>query len=273
MEPVKRTYLHTAHGYGLSARIDRPFEHLVDVHAGSTLPTTGGYETSRTENFHLKGIVSYKAAYSVVAGSHNVKDATFNSLAWATIEGLNIQDMVTADRVVARITSKQHLDDPEPTVISVGSRFENLRIAGCPVQVDLDNELFVRLGTFAAFKKEYTENQQAREVMQARFLWGKPKSDVPEFLRERYNWFAGDEFPESKGIVLCSLVKDVKTNCSELRVYGNVVVVPHFGKIYLAELQLQRKERELSMLRVEMGSAVGGSASGPGTGGGGTGFP
>ncbi len=76
--------------------------------------------------------------------------------------------------------------------------------------------------------------------MQARFLWGKPKSDVPEFLRERYNWFAGDEFPESKGIVLCSLVKDVKTNCSELQRYGNVIVVPHFGKI-LAELTtLQR---------------------------------
>ena len=119
--------------------------------------------------------------------------------------------MVTADRIVARVTSKQRMDEEEPTILSIGSRFENLRIAGCPVQVDLDNELFTRLGTFASFKKEYTENQQAREMMQGRFLWGKPKADVPEFLRERYNWFAGDEFPESKGIVLCSLVKDVKT--------------------------------------------------------------
>jgi len=181
--------------------------------------------------------------------------------------------MVTADRIVARVTSKQRLDEEEPTILSIGSRFENLRIAGCPVQVDLDNELFARLGTFASFKKEYTENQQSREMMQGRFLWGKPKADIPEFLRERYNWTAGDEFPESKGIVLCSLVKDVKTNCSELRRYGNVIVVPHFGKIYLAELQLQRHERELSMLRVEMGSVVGGSGGGPGGTGGGTTFP
>ena len=50
-DPIKKTYIHTAHGYGFSARIDRPFEHLVDVHAGSTLPTTGGFEVSRAENF------------------------------------------------------------------------------------------------------------------------------------------------------------------------------------------------------------------------------
>ena len=98
---------------------------------------------------------------------------------------------------------------------------------------------------------------------------GKPKADVPEFLRERYNWFASDDFPESKGIVLCSLVKEVKTNCPELRRYGNVIVVPQFGKIYVAELQLQRDRRELAMLRVEMGSTVGGSGGGPGGTGGG----
>jgi hypothetical protein len=272
-DPIKKTYIHTAHGYGFSARIDRPFEHLVDVHAGSTLPTTGGFETSRTENFRLKEIISYRAAYSVVGSSRNPKDDTYNSSVTATIEGLNILDMVTADRIVARVTSKQRLDEEEPTILSIGSRFENLRIAGCPVQVDLDNELFTRLGTYAAFKQEYTENQQSREMMQGRFLWGKPKADVPEFLRERYNWFASDDFPESKGIVLCSLVKDVKTTCSELRRYGNVIVVPHFGKIYLAEFQLQRHERELAMLRVELGSAVGGGAGGPGGTGGGTTFP
>ena len=272
-DPIKKTYIHIAHGYGFSARIDRPFEHLMDVHAGSTLPKTGGFEVSRAENFRMKGIISYKAAYSVVGSSHNPKDDTYNTSATATIEELNILDMVTADRIVARVTSKQRLDEAEPTILAVGSRFENLRIAGCPVQVDLDNELFARLGTFASFKKEYTENQQSREMMQGRFLWGKPKADVPEFLRERYNWFAGDEFPESKGIVLCSLVKDVKTTCSELRRYGNVIVVPQFGQIYLAELQLQRHERELAMLRVEMGSVVGGSAGGPSGSGGGTTYP
>ncbi len=109
--------------------------------------------------------------------------------------------------------------------------------------------------------------------MQARFLWGKPKSDVPEFLRERYNWFAGDKFPESKGIVLCSLVKEIKTNCPELQIYGNVIVVPQFGKIYFGEVALKRVDASLTMLRVELGSPIGGTMSGPSSGGNGTTFP
>ena len=78
----------------------------------------------------------------MVGSNRNPKDDTYNSSVTATIEGLNILDMVTADRIVARVTSKQRLDEEEPTILSIGSRIENLRIAGCPIQVDLDNELF-----------------------------------------------------------------------------------------------------------------------------------
>jgi hypothetical protein len=273
MEPIKKIYLYTAHAYGLGGNITRPFQHVLDVHAGSALPAEGGYEVSRAENFRLKEIISYDATYTVVSGSRDEKDGSFTSLASATIEGLNILDMVTADRVVARISSKQFINDDEPTVTPVGCHFENLRIAGCPVHVELDNDLFNRLGTFSSFKQEYEQNQQSREMMQARFLWGKPKSDVPEFLRERYKWFSGDGFPESKGIALCSLVKDFKTNCTEIKRYGHVIEVPQFGKIYIAEMMLKRHERDVTMLRVELGSPIGGSSSNAEASGGGTTYP
>jgi hypothetical protein len=216
----------------------------------------------------------------VVAGSRNEKDGSYTTLASSTIEGLNILDMVTADRIVARVASKQLITDDEPTITPIGSHFENLRIAGCPIEVELDTDLFNRFGTFSDFKKAYEADQQHRERMQAAFLWGKPKFEVPDFLRERYNWFAGDKFPESKGIVLCSLVKGFKTccgefkdNCGELKVYGNVIDVPQFGKVYLGEVMLKHHEREVTMLRVEMGSPTSGPASGPSGGGGGTTYP
>jgi len=272
-DPIKKIYLYNAHGYGLGGRIDRPFQRVLDVHAGASLPTTGGFEVSRAENYRLNETISYRAAHTMVSGSLDEEDGTYNSLASATIEGLNILDMVTADRIVAHVASKQRLDDPEPTITPIGSHFENLRIAGCPIHAELDNNLFNRFGTFASFKDAYEGNQQAREAMQALFLWGKPKFEVPEFLRERYNWFAGDKFPESKGIVLCSLVKDIKTPCPELRVYGNVIVVPQFGKIYLGEVILKKYEREVTMLRLDLGCPTALVVSGPGGGGGGAGFP
>jgi hypothetical protein len=279
-DPIKKIYLYNAHGYGFGGRIDRPFQHVLDVHAGASLPTTGGYEVSRRENFRLNEIISYTAAHTVVAGSRNEKDGSYTTLASSTIEGLNILDMVTADRIVARVASKQLITDDEPTITPIGSHFENLRIAGCPIEVELDTDLFNRFGTFSDFKKAYEADQQHRERMQAAFLWGKPKFEVPDFLRERYNWFAGDKFPESKGIVLCSLVKGFKTccgefkdNCGELKVYGNVIDVPQFGKVYLGEVMLKHHEREVTMLRVEMGSPTSGPASGPSGGGGGTTYP
>lgn len=272
-DPIKKIYLYNAHGYGLGGRIDRPFQHVLDVHAGASLPTTGGFEVARAENFRLNETISYKAAHTVVSGSRDEKDGSYTTLASATIEGLNILDMVTADRIVAHVASKQMLDDPEPTITPVGSHFENLRIAGCAIHVELDNNLFNRYGTFKSFKDAYETNQQTREAMQAHFLWGKPKFEVPEFLRERYNWFAGDKFPESKGIVLCSLVKDIKSNCGDLRIYGNVIVVPQFGTVYLGETLLKIYEREVTMLRLELGSPTAATTVGPSGGGGGTGFP
>jgi hypothetical protein len=272
-DPIKKIYIYNAHGYGFGGRIDRPFQHVLDVHAGASLPTEGGYEVSRKENFRLNETISYTAAHTVVSGSRNEKDGSYTTLASATIEGLNILDMVTADRIVARVASKQFIDDPEPTITPIGSHFENLRIAGCPIDVELDADLFNRFGTFQAFKKAYEGDQQYRDAMQAVFLWGKPKFEVPEFLRERYNWFAGDKFPESKGIVLCSLVKGFKTKCGELKVYGNVIEVPQFGKVYLGEVMLKQYERQVTMLRVELGSPSAGATVGPTGSGGGTTFP
>jgi hypothetical protein len=272
-DPVKRIYLHTAHGYGLGGRIHRPFQHVLDVHAGASLPTTGGFEVSRTENLRLNETISYRAAHTMVSGSRDEEDETYTSLASATIEGLNILDMVTADRIVAHVASKQLIDDPEPTITTVGSHFENLRIAGCPIHAELDNNLFDRLGTFTSFRDAYNRDQQTREAMQDYFLWGKPKFEVPQFLRERYNWFAGDKFPESKGIALCSLVKNIKTLCPELRVYGNVIVVPQFGTIYLGEVILKNYEREVTMLRLDLGCPTTMVVTAPGGAGGGTTFP
>ncbi len=271
-DPIKKTYIYNAHAYGFSGAIDRPFAHSKEVHAGSALPTTGGFEKARAENFRLQEVFTYSAAHTLVSGNKNERDGSYNALASATLEGLNILDMVTADRVVARVSSKQYIDEPEPTVLTLGTRIENLRIAGCRVEVEFDNDLFRRLGTFKSFTDEYHGNQQTPQMLQTRLLGTKPKSDVPEFLHERYNWFDKDEFG-SKGIVLCTVVKEIKCNCPELQIYGNVVVVPQFGKIYFGEIALQRNQRELSTFRVELGSAVGGSTNGPGGAGGGSTYP
>ena len=68
---------------------------------------------------------------------------------------------------------------------------------------------------------------------------------------------------EGHGEILCSLVKNIKTNAPGVTVQGHALVVPDFGKVYLAEALLGTCKRTLTMLRVELGSPVAGTLVAP----------
>lgn len=240
----KKPYRYNAHGHGLSAQFHRPVEHFIEVQAASSLPTTGGHSTSRVDNFRFQELISFKSAYSHVSGSLNPADGSYTSLATATVEGLNVQDVVTADRIVARLASWHPENDHEPHIVLLGSRFENLQIAGCRVDLDLDHEFFLRLDTFDKLLNELDTNAQFRKMAEDPFQTGQP-----------------GKLPDARGVLLCSLVKDMKTTCPRVERHGHCFTVPHFGRVCLAEVLARYGTRTLTMLRLEMGSPVSGTAT------------
>jgi hypothetical protein len=48
------------------------------------------------------------------------------------------------------------------------------------------------------------------------------------------------------------------------RIYGNVVRVPNFGKIYFGEMVITDRTRRLTMVRFQLGSDAGGEVTGGG---------
>ena len=60
----------------------------------------------------------------------------------ATIEGLNFLDVLTADRLVARISSYYLFEEEHSHYSFVGTQFDNLRIGGYPVELELNERLF-----------------------------------------------------------------------------------------------------------------------------------
>src|SRR5260370_15046753 len=140
-------YLYSAHGAGFGGRITLPFDELVEVQAAAALPTSGGYSSARVANFNFKGIVSASAIFTETAGSFSKDKDTYGTVVTSTIENLTILNMVTPDRIVARLSSShpasQQTDkNVEPEIIPLGSHFENLRIAGQPVDFDFDMKTF-----------------------------------------------------------------------------------------------------------------------------------
>ena len=240
-DTVRKMFFYNGNAHAFSGHFHRPIERLIEVQAAATLPTAGGFGTSRVENFRFNELVSFKAAYSYVSGSEQKeKDKTFyTTLVTTTVEGLNILDVVTADKVVARISGSYEFYEEEPRILFIGSKFENLQVAGCPVKVELDHEFFLNLDTFAGIRKEFASNAEFRKIAEDPFQSGDKQKQ-----------------PEAHGGLLCSLVKDIHTNCPGIKRRGPGLVVPRFGTVYFAEVLAQHSKRTLTMIRLELGSPV-----------------
>jgi hypothetical protein len=243
---AKNLFHYHASGRVLSGRFNRPEQHRIEVQAGTILSVSGGYENSRVENFRLAELVSFKAGYSHVSGSEKVLDdkVIHTTQVTSVVEGLNILDMVTADRIVARMASSYEQGD-ESKILMLGSRFENLRIAGKKVDVELHEDLGMKLDTFAAVRKEFETNAEFRAMAENFFEPGK----LPKRI-------------EIDGVMRCSLVKKVSpgefTAIERHGRCGHIFVIPEFGKVHLAEVLFEHGRKILTMLRLELGSPIDG---------------
>ncbi|HEY6349448.1 MAG TPA: choice-of-anchor P family protein, partial [Candidatus Angelobacter sp.] len=144
------SYFHHASAFGIAGKIDRPLQQTIASQAAISLAPSGGYGTHRVDNFSAPGVLSFKAAYVEVGGSlDTANDATHTTYASSVIEELNICNVVTADRVVSRLTiyhpatpPASSSDPSEPSFSIAGSHFDNLKIAGQNIAVQLDYDTF-----------------------------------------------------------------------------------------------------------------------------------
>jgi hypothetical protein len=250
------TFHYNACAHAFSGRFTRPFNHLIEVQAPSALPIIGGHGNSRVDDFHFQNFVTFKKGYTHVSGGHQADDNSNNTLVTATLEGLNVLDILTADRVVSRLYSKHPYRAPEGNVSMLGSKFENLRIAGCPVHVETDFELFEGIQTYEQALAAFAKNKEFRKIVEDPFQVGQK-------LQTR----------EANGAFLCSIVKDMDTTCPGVKRTGHCFYVPGFGKIFLGEVLIRHAERTLTMIRLELGSAVSGDGTGGQTKSNGTHYP
>jgi hypothetical protein len=261
-------YHYHASAHALSGDLTRPVQHVIEVQAGISLPSTGGVGSSHVENFRVDEVISFKRGYSHVAGSvkEEKSKTTHTTHATATVEGLNILDVVTADRIVARVSSsfeepeKKKPGPHEGKVLLVGSKFENLRIAGYQVEVELDHELLsLESGTFAAVRENFKSNErELRDIATATLKARGVDLALPGELA-------------SAGVLLCSVVKQVhfknpgfggrddRYTPPDVRSIGrHAYHVVDFGNVFFSEVLCQHGQKTLTMLRVELGSPNGG---------------
>ena len=258
------------------------------------------YFSQHAKNFRLEGIISYAAAHTQVAGHSSDKyDGASVTLATSVVEDLNVLNVVTADRVVAQISTTHIPGEPSPHVAFLGTHFENLRIARHRAEPYLKLDL---AGSRAEGKNALPVDQGTAlmKVIEAQYkrlkasigsLADKEREklrlrDTDASLAKKYHGFGVDyakiqdqaNTAKKNGDwdgITCSLVehveiKDISVKAADgksiqipppAQTFGHVVHIPDFGNIFLAELTVNHNSYNLTMIRLEMGCLASGSAS------------
>ena len=229
----KLAFAYHAQCTGFSAALTKPCCENIPGQASASLSQTGGEAYSRVEGFNWKGLISFDEAAAYTTGSHD--HGAYNTLATVTVRNLNVANMVHADLVVARVTSKHVHDAPEGEITFAGSMIRGLVIGGEPIELDFCHSTFASHPTYEAFARNYQNLAHT-----------SPHADL------------------DKHVVTSSIVRGIKG--SSANVSGYTISVPEFGTIYLGQVLMRPGYRRISMLRFELGCPIAGTAEAAGSG-------
>lgn len=220
-----------------SGQITSPFNEMIESQASCAIPLSGGHAANRVDNYNLRDLVTFKAAYCTVTGSYSEKDDAFFTVVSATVEDLNFLGMVKIGTICGRIMCRHPYVNPEqppaqpvePSIKPLGSHFENVRIAGHPVTVKLHGKA-CQFDTYSTFRNN-----------------------------------AGN--PGTNGTIKSTLVESIDLGGAPGLefVEPNAIHIDQFGTITFSELYVDQNARRLRMLRVDLacGFEGGGNASCP----------
>jgi hypothetical protein len=261
---TRRTFYYHADANALGGVLHRPLEQVISAPGSVALAQAGGFRAEKTERFDLEGLISFASSHVSVSGREFAEDGGWRSVATAAVEGLNVLNVVTAERIVAQI-SVMHFYDERPAEVSFnGSQFVNLRLNGEPVTPTFNRGLLICTGESNSdqgdawqdnlprfhdllrnAEQQYNESAQttAARALPPRFALTNPRQSL-----------------ENKGSFVCSLVKEAAAH-APVTAFGYKLHLPDFGNIFLGEMRVNLFSAQLTMLRMEMGSVGNGDVS------------
>jgi len=226
MARIQRIPFHFhAEGHAFSGEIHHPFWYPIKAKASTSLPTIGGRATARHERFSCHEFVSFERAHTHVSGRREA-EFVYVTHAATTIEGLNIEGVLTADRIVCRLTSTHDNAHPEGLIRADGTEFNNLRIRGYEVKVKLRHKLLEECDNFEKLHRKVRSEKGAGKIASY-----------------------------DDGAAICTLVERIETDLPNvIREGDHVLEVPDFGKVTIAEVFAVAGSRTVTMLHLELGS-------------------
>jgi hypothetical protein len=245
IDTVKYVHQFHAEAHVLSGELRSPIEQRIEKHARVALKDErGGHLTRLVEDVSIEGLVSFRTGHTRVSGGESLKHQGWVTLSTSVLEGLNVFEVLTADRVVSQVSTEHpYKDGHVPRVTFLGTKFENLKVCGFPVTLTLNLEV---CGEKPAGDESYLKEPKFLSETQKRvyriancgFLPQKVKQQYDERLSEIGRLIKG----EGGSKVTCSLVTSIvvahQNQIPGLKTVENVLVIPDFGAVSFGEVEV-----------------------------------
>ena len=256
---LERYHVYHAEAHVLSGNLKHPINQPIEHHARVVLEKTrrDSHIRQSVEETTLEGLISFKAGHTRASGTRiEKKDLWGNdhsgwvTLSTSVIEGLNVFEVITADRVVSQVSTEHPVTNGHvPRVTFLGTRFENFRVGGYPVQIELDLGI---CGSKPDGDKPYLQDRGFLDRVQRQFNDIAGAKGLPDGLEKQYDAkiayiddlkkrangrAKGERSGYSK--LQCTLVKSIgPIPIPGVKIFGNIIFIPDFGTVSLADVEV-----------------------------------
>ena len=276
----------------LSGQLQRPVEQRIEKHAEIILrDQKDGHLTRFTEEVNIEGLVSFQSGRTRVSGSRSLKNDPKNhgfvTVATSVVEGLNVFEVITADRIVAQVSTDYPMDSGRkdkdgrtehanyPHVTFLGTHFDNVRVNGGLLTLKLNLGILGEREGDTSYLSHRSFLDRARKQTE-RITNAK---DLPEHLQRVFadRLKAMDKLKGSReSKITFSIVENIDNldtiPIPGVKVVGHVLILPHFGTVSLGEVNVSEvldeysdipsNYFELTMLQINMGCVGHGTVTG-----------
>jgi hypothetical protein len=267
---------HVLYGH-LKRPIDQKIEHQAPVKLNDR---RGGHLTRYAEDVSIEGLITFTKGRTRVSGARSLKNNGWVTLSTSILEGLNVFEVITADRVVSQVsTDHAYKNGHVPHVTFLGTQFANFQVGGFPANPTLNLGI---CGDLPANGKSYLQDETFLKAVKTQTEAIARAKGLPEDLKETYDgklaYLAtlidtcnADDKVCHKPIT-CSLIQSIPAiPIPGIQIFGHILVIPEFGSVALGEIEVgekmyEREERpspyfELTSIKMKMGCVAEGTAS------------
>ena len=253
---VVRSHDYHAEAHVLSGELQRPVEQKIEQHAPVTLKgPRGGHLTRLAEEVSIEGLISFAKGKTRVSGSRNLKNNGWVTLSTSTLAGLNVFEVITADRLVSQVSTDHPYENGHvPQVTFLGTQFNDLRVSGFPVPLTLDfgicgrkpdaDRSYLEDPTFLNGAKEQTQRiaKAAGLPKELKDQYDERLTRINDLIRNCNNGKQSRREP-----ITCSLVQSIgEIPIPGVQSFGHVLVIPEFGMVALGEIEVGEMMHEPS---------------------------